>query len=196
MKKFSMLICAIAFFSALSSYAACPCQSTPEAVPVAACPASPCSTCEKADSCCPAAPACPVDENITCKSPICSLHPCLCNKVSNEEIYKRLCLNQCQIDKACALHEKYKCNTQPIIDSLHCECKKLKELKARCASKCEIHQTKKNIKDLKYKLKCNCNSYEEDFKCLLTPAQLDTYNIIKKEQKCKCKELKKCNTCK
>lgn len=179
MKKLSILFCTIVFFGALAAHSACSCGGV-------GCDS--CAVPAPCDSCCPAAPApCDTGDEVTCKLPICNLCECPCSKITKEEIYKKLCLTQCQIDQACALHEKYKSDTQCIRDSLKCEEDKLCALKAKCASKCEIKVQKKKVKELKNRLKCFCKDYEEQFLCLLTSEQQACYKKLKKTEKCKCK---------
>lgn len=149
----------------------------------------------------PIATPCDTGSDVTCKMPICNLCGCECgcpcHKLSKDEIYQKLCLNQCQIDKADALYEKYKCDTQTIRDTLKCELDKLCQLKQSCASECAIDAQKLKVKMLKRQLKCFCKNFEKDFLCILTPDQQNCYRKIKKEEKCKCKcKCKKTPCCK
>ena len=139
---------------------------------------------------------CDTGDEVTCKMPICNLCGCECDcpcfKYTKEDIYKKLCLSQCQIEKANALYEKYKCDTQCIRDSLKSEEDKLCCLKQNCAQKCEIQDQKKKIENLQKTLKCFCKDLEKNFICILSTDQQSCYKKLKQEQKknCKCKKNK------
>lgn len=148
----------------------------------------------------PVSTPCDTGNEVTCKMPICNLCDCECKcpcfKITKEEIYKKLCLSPCQVDRANALYDRYKCDTQCIRDSLKCEQDKLCELKKRCAEKCQVAAHEKKLKELQKRLKCLCKDFEKDFLCVLTSEQQICYKTIKKEEKSKCKKSKCCNTCK
>lgn len=173
MKKLSALLFTFVFLGAIAAFAACPCQqpACDEPCGAAATPAPLCESC----------PAVPCEEE--CK-PACPCHPCpcLCKKMTQEELYKKLCLSECQLEKAEALYDKLKCDTQDLREKLQCEKDKLCTLKEKCASKCEIKAQKNKIKALKKDLKCFCDNYEAQFECILTKEQKTCYKKIKKAE--------------
>ncbi len=189
MKKLFALCCTLLFTGTLLSHAACPCQvQTPGCCekPKETC-GCPCQTpqpkcCDDKSNCCTP------DENVI-KEESC------CYPMSQTELFKKLCLDQCQMDKACCLFEKFKCDVQPLKDSLKCEKEKLCKM-IRCnASKCEINAQKEKIKTLKRDIKGKWECYEDSLKCILTKCQLKEYKKIKKEQNKKYKKMKKGNCC-
>ncbi len=196
MKKLVSLLCTMLFMGALASYAACPCN-----------PPAPC--CEKPKPCCETpAPCC--ETPCPCPQPKCCDDKSKCDCVPNEtvikeesccypmsqtELFKKVGMDQCQMDKACCLFEKFKCDTAPIKDRLNCEKAKLCEMIKCGASKCEINAQKDKIKCLKKDIKAKWECYEDGLKCLLNKCQLKEYKKIKKEQNKKYKKLFKSNCC-
>ena len=196
----------------MAAQAACPCKSS--------LPTPPCYTptpppCE--------APAAPVEPSCDCPAPVqptcgCPASPvetpasdcgCGCNnppeaavkqesccwQLSQEALFAKLCLSQCQLDKANALYSKYKCETQPIRDALKCEKTKLCQMLKGCASSADIKAQRKKIKDLKKDLKDKWNCYQDSFKEILTKDQLSKFKKYTREENSKYKKLKKNKCC-
>lgn len=170
MKKLAILLCTITFMGNLAANATCPCKTDTTVDTTNSETAKPCSD---------------VPEE----------KPCRC-RLTQTELYKKLCLDQCQIDKASCLFNKYKSEAKEIKEALKCEKNKLCQMIQSCAASCEIKEQKAKIKDLKHALKEKWNCYDEQLKEIFTTQQLKEFKAIKKQEKARCKKFRKNDCCK
>ncbi len=212
MKKLSLLLCSMVFMSAMATQAACPCKTTVPCKPPCEAPAAPvCTTPTVTPPCaCPCAtPApCPCATPAPCPC-VAPADPCNCKvpteavvkeesscyQLSQCDLFKKLCLDSCQLEKAKCLYSKYLCDTTPLKDRLKCEKEKLCKMVKGCATPCEIKEQKKLIKDIKQDIKDKWECYQNSLKELLTKDQLKEYKKITKEENKKYKQLKKNKCC-
>lgn len=199
MKKLSVLLCACVFMGTLASHAACPLQKcTPQAPVKTTCPAAaPCDTPKPAcDSCTTSAPCCE-EEDSCCEVPEADLikQESCCWPLSQAELFKKLCLDKCQMQKACALYEKYKNQTRTLKEELKCEQTKLCKMLKECSTEAQIKDQKHKIKSLKQEIKEQWKCYEDELKCLLNKDQMKTYKKLNNEANDKYNELRKNKCC-
>lgn len=184
MKKLSALICALILSTGLASFAACPCGKSPDVkscdtcskVPACEKPScvTPCPTpCEtpKTDDCCPQPKQC-------CETDECDVvkQQSKCWPLSQTELFKKLCLGNCQYDRACCLYKKFLEKNAPLIERLRCEELKLCQLDTKCNGNKAVRDQKHTIKNVKKQMKTNWKEYQEDLKCVLTPEQVKEMN--------------------
>lgn len=181
MKKLALLLCSIVFMGALATQAACPCKTEIAADPP--CCETPVPCCETPKPCCSAP-----DENIV-KQDSC------CWGMTQVELFNRLCLSQCQMEKACCLYNKYRYDAADIKDRLTCAKNKLCLMLKGCATPCEIKCQQKKIRDIKNDLEEKWDCYEDQLKGILTKQQLKCYKKINKEENSKYKKLMKNKCC-
>ncbi len=210
MKKLSLLLCSMVFISAMASEAACPCKTTTKpCTPPCEAPAAPVCTTPNVTPPCPppcatpCPPPCPApctnveNNSCGCKVPTEAVikEESNCYQLSQCDLFKKLCLNQCQFDKANCIYNKYLCDTESIKKRLACEKQKLCEMIKGCATPQEIKNQKKTIKNVKKDIKEKWACYQENLKELLTKDQLKKYKEITKEESKKYKQLKKGSCC-
>lgn len=181
MKKLCLLLCSLFFMSALATQAICPCEET---IPVNTC------CCETPAPCCETPkPCCAVPNETVIKKESC------CWQMTQIQLFNCLCLNQCQMEKACCIYNKYVCDSKEIKDRLNCEKARLCQMIKGCCSKCEIKAQEKKIKEIKKELKDRFACYEDQLKELLSKKQLKEYKRINKQENSKYKKLIKNNCC-
>ncbi|MDD3237232.1 MAG: hypothetical protein PHV37_03965 [Candidatus Gastranaerophilales bacterium] len=197
MKKLSVMLCTFVLLSA-ASYAACPLNNcaTPKAAPCCETPKP--TACEAPKPCCDSPEPCCQDDKPTCcntPDPVVIKQESCCWGLSQTDLFKKLCLDKCQMDKACCLYNKYKCDVKELKEQLKCKQDKLCEMVKCGASCCDIKQQKKDIKCLKKDIKEKWATYQDDFKCMLTKDQKKNFNKFSGEENKKYKQLMKNKCC-
>lgn len=173
MKKMFLLLCS-AFFMCVLAVNACPCQTDLT---------SDQPRCESSRPCCDNP-----DENVI-KQESC------CYGLTQIEIFNRLCLSQCQMDKVCCIYKQFKCDYLDLKNKLNCAKASLCQMIKTCAPKCEIKCQEQKVKDLRKDMNTRFECYQNQIKEVLTKQQFKDYKCISKEENSKYKKLIKNKCC-
>lgn len=204
MKKLSMLVCVMVLGAGLASHAACPCSAGNSSSTMTTAPSA-CCDAPKSNSCCdtPKNDCCDISKDTDTTSQGCCKVPkdivvkqdSCCWPLSQEALFKKLCLGTCQLDKANCLYKKLQECNAPLEERLQCEKTKLCDM-IKCG-KCsaDIRNQKKTIKNIEKQIKENWDNYEEDLKCLLTPEQAKDMRKYNAEANSTYKKLKGGSCC-
>ncbi len=190
MKKLSMLVCVMVLGAGLASHAACPCNSSCDSCAAPA-PAAPCcgSSTTTTDTTTTSDGCCKIPKDIVVKQDSC------CWPLSQEALFRKLCLGNCQLDKANCLYKKLQECNAPLEERLKCEKAKLCDMIKCGACSTDIKNQKKTIKNIEKEIKSNWETYEDDLKCLLTPEQEKNMRKFNSEANSTYKKLKNGSCC-
>lgn len=160
MKKFYLLLIAIACLCSVKVFAASPC--------------------DREMGMTPKKPACTRPCEVTPPMP-CSSENFLCTGKNMNAIFRCIGLSETQICTATKIQDKYEQEVLSLNESIQCEEGKLAQLKKTCATNWDIRKQKNVIKKLKKERKKICKCYEKQFKAILSDMQISRYKkAIKK----------------
>jgi hypothetical protein len=153
---------------------------------LASCPVKSNETAQPATKGCPCAVSTPVDATLTKEQLIQKFEERMAKR--REALYCKLGLTQKQKVKAEELDKQNKAEAMTLMDKVHQEKSKLRDLKSKKVCPVEIYKQKQQLKAAKKALHKHFIASEKSFETILTKEQLTKFKAIRTENKAKMKK--------